>query len=67
MSKVAVPTLVIMGGADSHFKDPESEGRSIAQRTNGELEVVAGAGHYPHVEYPDKVAKHIVGFLAVGT
>jgi pimeloyl-ACP methyl ester carboxylesterase len=64
IENVTAPTLVVMGGADSHFADPETEGASIAARTNGRLQVVPGAGHYPHVEFPDDVAEMIVAFLA---
>lgn len=64
IERVDVPTLVVMGGADSHFGDPTAEGASIAARTGGTLQVVPGAGHYPHVEYPGQVAAAIEDFLA---
>ncbi len=64
IERVRVPTLVIMGGADSHFRDPAAEGASIAARTGGTLVMVFNAGHYPHAEYPDQVDAAISGFLA---
>ena len=64
VDRVDLPTLVVMGGADSHFKDPGSEGRSIADGTGGALRVIPGAGHYPHVEYPELVAAAIADFMA---
>ncbi len=64
IGQVDAPTLVVMGGADSHFKDPTEEGESIATRTGGTLHVVPTAGHYPHVEFPDEVAGVIEAFLA---
>ena len=64
IAQVDVPTLVIMGGADSHFKDPTAEGESIAAGTGGEAFVVPEAGHYPHVEFPGQVAAAIADFLA---
>ncbi len=64
MAKVDVPTLVVMGGSDSHFKDPGKEGESIAARTHGTLHMVADAGHYAHVEYPAQVVEAITNFLA---
>ncbi len=67
ISRVDVPTLVVMGGADSHFKDPAGEGASIAAQTGGDVLVVSGAGHYPHVEYPDQVAAAISAWLAETT
>jgi len=64
IAHVDIPTLVVMGGADSHFKDPGAEGRSITDATGGTLQVVPNAGHYPHVEFPDLVGAAIAEFLA---
>lgn len=63
IGRVSVPTLVVMGGADSHFKDPTAEGESIAARTGGRLVVVADAGHYPQVEYSEQVAAAVEELL----
>ena len=63
IERVELPALVIMGGADSHFSDPAEEGASIAAVTGGTLQVVADAGHYPHVEFPGKVAPAIADFI----
>jgi pimeloyl-ACP methyl ester carboxylesterase len=65
IARVDVPTLVVMGGADSHFKDPATEGASIATSTRGTAHIVEHAGHYPHVEFPDDVASAITAFLAI--
>ncbi len=64
IATVDVPTLIVMGDADSHFGDPRAEGRSIADRTGGRLVMVATAGHYPHVEFPEQVAVAIEHLLA---
>jgi len=64
INRVDIPTLVVMGGADSHFKDPAAEGASIADGTKGKVQVVPGAGHYPHVEFPGQVVTAIADFLA---
>lgn len=64
MEQVDLATLVVMGGADSHFKDPAKEGQSVAERTGGSLQMIADAGHYPHVEYPEAVVEAISRFLA---
>lgn len=64
ITRVDTPALVVMGGADSHFKDPAAEGASIVERTGGKLHVVPGAGHYPHVEFPGQVATAVADFLA---
>ena len=63
VARVDVPTLVLMGGADSHFKDPAAEGMSIATETGGKAQVVPDAGHYPHVEFPGQVVAAIADFL----
>lgn len=63
MGRVGAPTLVVMGGADSHFSDPHAEGASVAATTRGALLVVPDAGHYPHVEFPDQVGAAIADFL----
>lgn len=64
LRKLDVPTLVVMGDADSHFPDPTAEAATIADRTGGRVEMVVGAGHYPHVEFPDRVASAIGDFVA---
>jgi len=63
IDRVSVPTLVVMGGADSHFGDPQAEGEQIAARTNGSLVVIPDAGHYPHAEYPERVVTAINDFI----
>jgi pimeloyl-ACP methyl ester carboxylesterase len=64
IARVDVPTLVVMGGADSHFGDPSGAGVSIATETGGRLQVIPDAGHYPHVEFPGQVVTAIADFLA---
>lgn len=64
IARVDLPTLVVMGGADSHFKDPAAEGASIATQTGGRVHLVPDAGHYPHVEFPGQVTTAIADFLA---
>ena len=59
----ATPTLVIFGSADDHFPDPAIEGARVSSRLHGELVMVEGAGHYPHVECSDIVSPAIVDFL----
>ena len=61
---LGIPALVIMGGADSHFKDPAAEGASMARLVDGRLQMVPDAGHYPQVEFPGQVATAVVDFLA---
>lgn len=60
---VSVPTLVIMGSHDPDFNDPIAETVWISENTGGQVAIVQGAGHYPHVELPDQVAGELQTFL----
>ena len=60
---VSAPTLVLMGTKDPDFKDPETEARWIAGELKGSFEMIAGAGHYPHVEMPEIIGPRIIEFL----
>jgi pimeloyl-ACP methyl ester carboxylesterase len=61
--KVRAPVLVLMGSLDSDFDDPTAEAKWVASHLHGKRLMVAGAGHYPHVEYPNIVAAAIVAFI----
>jgi pimeloyl-ACP methyl ester carboxylesterase len=63
LSQVSVPALVIMGGKDRDFKDPEAEARWVAQRVHARYEMVPESGHYPHVEFPELAAPLVLAFL----
>jgi pimeloyl-ACP methyl ester carboxylesterase len=60
--------LVVMGSRDADFAGhpggPEGEARLVAERLRGEVLLVDGAGHYPHVERPERVGPAILRFLA---
>jgi pimeloyl-ACP methyl ester carboxylesterase len=62
LAEVTAPVLVVMGDADPDFADAAAEGRWIAERLRGELLLVPGAGHYPHVQDPEAVNPAIVAF-----
>lgn len=66
LDRLRVPTLVIMGTADTDWPDPVAEGRFIANAVGGELLLVEGAGHYPQAERPDEVAPAVLEFLQRG-
>jgi pimeloyl-ACP methyl ester carboxylesterase len=58
-----VPTLVIWGERDQII--PVEHGYEVrAARPNSRLEVLAGLGHFPHVESPTEVASAIKEFIA---
>ena len=59
---VKAPALVVMGAADPDFSDPAAEAGWIAERLHAEVVMVPGAGHYPHVEYPQLVNPPLVRF-----
>jgi pimeloyl-ACP methyl ester carboxylesterase len=63
LSKVSVPTLVVMGTSDPDFPDPAEEARWIGQQLGGQVEMVADAGHYPHAQQPEIVNRLLVDFL----
>ncbi|MGH2392790.1 MAG: alpha/beta fold hydrolase [Candidatus Limnocylindria bacterium] len=63
MAEFDAPSLVVFGEADDHFADPAAEAARVASRLGGEILMVAGAGHYPHVERPDVVAPRVLTFL----
>jgi pimeloyl-ACP methyl ester carboxylesterase len=61
--KVRAPALVMMGSQDPDFDNPAAEAKWVADHLHGKKSMIAGAGHYPHVEYPDIVGAAIVAFI----
>jgi pimeloyl-ACP methyl ester carboxylesterase len=61
--KVHAPVLVVMGTRDPDFDNPAAEADWVATHLHGKKLMVDGAGHYPHVEYPDVVAGAVVSFM----
>ncbi|MEC3981287.1 alpha/beta fold hydrolase [Amycolatopsis sp. H20-H5] len=67
LPKVTCPVLVIEGSDDPDWADPRAEGEKIIAalpRGLGELVVIEGAGHYPHVQTPDQVVALALPFLS---
>jgi pimeloyl-ACP methyl ester carboxylesterase len=62
LDEVTAPVLVVMGERDPDFGDAAEEARWIAARLHGDLVLVPGAGHYPHVEEAELVNPAIVEF-----
>jgi len=60
---VHAPVLVVMGTRDADFDDPAAEADWVATHLHGKKLMVDGAGHYPHVEYPDLVAPAVIEFV----
>ena len=63
LPQVKAPALVIMGTRDPDFKDPTAEAQFVAAQLHGDLRLVAGAGHYPHVELPADTNPAVVAFV----
>ena len=61
--RVSAPVKVLMGSKDPDFKQPEVEGRWVAEQLNGTLEMIDGAGHYPQAEMPEITGPKILAFL----
>jgi pimeloyl-ACP methyl ester carboxylesterase len=63
---VSCPALVIMGDEDPDFADPRAEAEGIVAAMPaglGTVAMIGGAGHYPHAQNPDEVARLITSFL----
>ncbi|MFD3525086.1 alpha/beta fold hydrolase [Streptomyces sp. NPDC058653] len=66
LGDVRCPVLVVMGTLDPDWADPHAEGSAIVDALPsglGRLEMIEGAGHYPHDHFPDQVVSLTLGFL----
>jgi pimeloyl-ACP methyl ester carboxylesterase len=63
LDRVRAPTLVVMGSEDPDFPDPAEEARAVAEAVAGEVIMVEGAGHYPHVEMPEVTGPIVMDFV----
>jgi len=63
IAKVKTAALVVMGELDPDFPDPVTEARWIANQLDGEVVMVADAGHYPQSQRPELVSGEIEHFL----
>ncbi len=64
VADVTTPALSIFGSADPDFPSPTEESAWIASQIDSTSVIIDGAGHYPHVEYPEQVASGIAEFAA---
>ena len=63
---VACPVLVLEGTSDPDWVSPQAEGEAIVAALPaglGRLEMIEGAGHYPHVQHPAQVVTAMRSFL----
>ncbi|MET8231409.1 alpha/beta hydrolase [Micromonospora sp. NPDC005298] len=66
LPNVRCPVLVVEGTLDPDWVDPRAEGEAIVAALPpglGRLDIIEGAGHYPHVQYPDEVTSLVLTFL----
>ncbi|WP_133977685.1 alpha/beta fold hydrolase [Kribbella voronezhensis] len=66
LGNVRCPVLVIEGSLDPDWADPRQEGEAIVAALPaglGRLEMIEGAGHYPHVQFPDQVVALVSAFV----
>ncbi|PPF64212.1 alpha/beta hydrolase [Clavibacter michiganensis] len=66
LADVRCPVLIIEGSADPDWADPRAEGQRVLGDLRdglGSLEVIDGAGHYPHTETPAAVVALLLPFL----
>ncbi|MER7441636.1 alpha/beta fold hydrolase [Micromonospora avicenniae] len=66
LGNVRCPVLIVEGSLDPDWADPRAEGEAIVAALPaglGRLEMIEGAGHYPHVQYPDEVTSLLLTFL----
>jgi pimeloyl-ACP methyl ester carboxylesterase len=64
VARSRVPALVVMGSRDPDFADAAAEARWLGQALGTPPLIVDGAGHYPHLEMPERVAPALLDFLA---
>jgi len=68
MPELCCPVRIVMGTKDPDFPEPVAAARDgealIGRYTEVSLELVDGAGHYPHAELPAVTASAILPFLA---
>ena len=66
LGKVRCPVLVVEGTLDPDWASPQAEGEAIVAALPpglGRLEMIPGAGHYPHVQFPAEVVALMLSFL----
>ncbi|QVQ51011.1 alpha/beta hydrolase [Spiractinospora alimapuensis] len=70
LGNVQSPTLVVMGTLDPDWTDPHAEGAAVVDALPtglGRLEMIDGAGHYPHDQFPEDVVSLVLAFLRSDT
>jgi pimeloyl-ACP methyl ester carboxylesterase len=66
LANVRCPVLVVQGTLDPDWADPRAEGEAVVAALPaglGRLEMIEGAGHYPHTQLPDETVALLLPFL----
>ncbi|WP_250031764.1 alpha/beta fold hydrolase [Paractinoplanes maris] len=66
LANVRCPVLIIEGSLDPDWGNPRAEGEAIVAALPaglGTLEVIEGAGHYPHTQFPGETVAALLPFL----
>ena len=63
LKNISAPVLAIGGSRDPDFDKPEEEIDWMLTIFKGQKYMVEGAGHYPHLEFPDLVSSQIKQFV----
>ncbi|MET0406522.1 MAG: alpha/beta hydrolase [Cystobacter sp.] len=68
LGNIRCPALIVQGSLDPDWADPRAEGEAIVAAMPAglaRLEVIEGAGHYPHTQFPDETVALLLPFLEV--
>ena len=61
LHRIRIPTLLLWGAHDGFA--PPAYGRNFCAAVPGaKFEEIPEAGHFPHMEQPEAVARHVIGF-----
>ncbi|SDE11532.1 alpha/beta fold hydrolase [Nocardioides lianchengensis] len=66
LGNIVCPALVVQGTLDPDWADPRAEGEAVVAAMPaglGTLEMIDGAGHYPHTQFPDETVALVLPFL----
>lgn len=66
LGNIQCPALIVQGSLDPDWADPRAEGEAIVEampKGLATLEMIEGAGHYPHTQFPDDTVALILPFL----
>ncbi len=66
LGNIQCPALIIEGSLDPDWANPVAEGEAIVAAMPpglARLEVIEGAGHYPHTQFPDETLALLLPFL----